>query len=278
MPDITLPPLDDIKILPPEKGVLPSLDDIKILPSDFTGGLTEEELSLPFGGLPTESLQSRMASRADSPAATMRQSLRLKQPLPSSPRKFTQEEEAAIRKALRLRGIGGVDRSADEWMREKVAPIQEGLASLGAAGGAIEGMKYGSRLGPYGAALGGVAGGALGYAITKPVVGAGLATPGELLREAQYGMVPAALKTGRGILPTALKGAAQIVAINESAQQIQSLIDEGEALSMQPGDVVKRNLIAGGFGGLLGAVAGRKIPTGKLAEGTDDFSKALYVL
>tara|TARA_R110002020_G_scaffold34480_3_gene104844 strand:- start:2142 stop:6662 length:4521 start_codon:yes stop_codon:yes gene_type:complete len=187
------------------------------------------------------------------------------------------------RGALRKYAPGGVARAkakADEqrgW-EEKAMPM------VGSIGGTVVGALAGGFLGNIpgavsgartGMMIGGGLGAAGGFSAGKELSGQGSATSGEMMRELALGAVIPTVKVGRGIIKTALGEGAKIGGASEIGQQLQSMLDEGHALSMSPGMVIKRNMYAAGFGGILGGIAGRKIPKGVLKETSREASRVL---
>ncbi len=204
-------------------------------------------------------------------------------PLPLYRELQAADKLASWRGALRKGGVGGVamaEAKADEqrgW-GSKALPMAGSIGGaivggiLGGAYGNVPGAAVGVRTGM---ALGGGLGSMAGFSAGKPLSGQGYATPGEQFREFTLGAVLPTVKVGRGILPTALKESTKITTASEVGQQLQSILDEGHALSMRPGMVVDRNIYAAGFGALLGGVAGRKVPKGVLKETSEEAARVL---
>jgi len=152
------------------------------------------------------------------------------------------------------------------------------VAGGGGMAGGIYGFKQGMKTGdPRKALVAGMLGSSLGYSAAKVAQEGELPTVGEQTRELIYGVVPSQVKMGTGAVREAGKMAARMATINETAMQMQATLDQGELLDIDPASVVKRNLLAAGMGGTLGALAGRKMDR-KAVEQSIELSPALSAL
>ena len=192
-------------------------------------------------------------------------------------------ELAKWRGALRKAAPGGVARAKAE-ADEQRGLWEKAMPMVGSIGGTVVGALTGGFLGNIpgawvgartGMAIGGGLGAAGGFAAGKEFSGQGPATSGEMMRELALGAVIPTVKVGRGIIKTAFGEGAKIGGASEIGQQFQSMLDEGHGLSMSPGMVIKRNMYAAGFGGILGGIAGRKIPKGVLKETSKEAARVL---